>query len=69
MLGILGVGWSIWRWRTMSYEIGRFEGVLRIVFATAMVLTYLQTLQPLLLIFAAIDIIGGVLHLLTPKTT
>jgi hypothetical protein len=69
MLGILGVAWSVWRWRAMSFEIGRFEGVLRLIFVAAMLLAYARTAQPFLLVFAVIDVVGGVLHLLRPKTT
>ncbi|WNZ53912.1 hypothetical protein QT397_00645 (plasmid) [Microbulbifer sp. MKSA007] len=67
MLGVLGTGWAIWRWRNFSVSIGRYEGILRLFFAASMLWAYALSPHPLLLVFAVIDIVGGVLHLASPQ--
>lgn len=65
MLGIVGVGWSLWRLRNLSVEIGIFEGYLRAAFA--FVLLYAALLNggsALLILFGLIDTIAAPLHLL-----
>jgi hypothetical protein len=64
MLGILGVGWAIWRWKNISVEIGRYEGYLRILFSAALFWAYLLTQHPIILIFAVIELIASILHLI-----
>jgi hypothetical protein len=64
MLGILGVGWAIWRWKYVSVEIGRYEGYLRALFSAALFWAYFSTQHPIILIFAVIDLIASILHLL-----
>jgi hypothetical protein len=64
MLGILGVGWAIWRWKYVSVEIGRYEGYLRALFSVALFWAYFLTQHPIILIFAVIDLIASVLHLI-----
>lgn len=62
MLGILGTGWAIWRWRFFSVEIGRFEGGLRLLFSATLLWAFWLTSHPLLLVFAVIDLIATILH-------
>jgi len=64
MLGILGVGWAIWRWKHISVEIGRYEGYLRILFSSALFWAYYLTHHPIILIFAVVDLIASILHLI-----
>lgn len=64
MLGILGTGWAIWRWNNVSIKIGRYEGILRLLFSAAMFWAYSLTHYPIILIFAIIDFIAAVLHLI-----
>ncbi|MFK7805666.1 MAG: hypothetical protein AB8G95_28815 [Anaerolineae bacterium] len=65
MLGIVGVGWSIWRLRNISVEIGIFEGWLRAAFAFALLYASLiNGGSMLLVIFGLVDLIGAPLHLL-----
>jgi hypothetical protein len=64
MLGVLGVGWAIWRWNNISIKIGRYEGYLRILFSASMFWAYALTHYPIILIFAIIDAIAAILHLL-----
>ncbi|MEJ2424283.1 MAG: hypothetical protein P8101_07425 [Candidatus Thiodiazotropha sp.] len=64
MLGILGVGWAIWRWKYVSVEIGRYEGYLRALFSVALFWAYFSTQHPIILIFAVIDLIASILHLI-----
>ena len=64
MLGILGVGWAIWRCKNISVEIGRYEGYLRILFSAALFWAYFLTQHPIILIFAVIDLIASILHLI-----
>jgi hypothetical protein len=66
MLGVLGAGWAVWRWRNMSFSIGRYEGFLRFFFAASLVWAFVLTHHPILLMFAAIDLIGGALHIVRP---
>ncbi|WP_208990653.1 hypothetical protein [Pseudovibrio sp. Tun.PSC04-5.I4] len=66
MLGVLGTGWAIWRWRNMPFSIGRYEGILRIFFAASMLWSFSLTLHPILLLFALVDLVGGGLHLAKP---
>ncbi|MEJ2610972.1 MAG: hypothetical protein P8179_13025 [Candidatus Thiodiazotropha sp.] len=73
MLGILGAGWAIWRWKYISVEIGRYEGYLRILFSVTLFWAYFLTQHPIILIFAVIDLIASILHLIKcecsePKT-
>ncbi len=63
MLGILGVAWSIWRWRDGSVEICGFEGFVRLIFAAAMGWAAIQTGSELFAVFAIIDIVAGSLHI------
>ncbi|EEA93367.1 hypothetical protein [Pseudovibrio sp. JE062] len=67
MLGVLGTGWTIWRWRNFSVSIGRYEGILRLFFAASMLWAYALSHHPILLMFAVIDGVGGVLHLASPQ--
>jgi len=69
MLGIVGTGWAIWRWRNFSTEIAQYEGVLRLVFSGLFFSASLSLNMPLLFIFFIIDLIGGVLHLSLAKAT
>lgn len=64
MLGVLGVGWAIWRWKYISVEIGRYEGYLRALFSITMFWAYFLTQHPIILIFAVIDLISSILHLI-----
>ncbi|QBG36358.1 hypothetical protein [Litorilituus sediminis] len=69
MLGILGVGWAYWRWQhANNIHLGRFEGYLRLAFSLTLIQYSLTGAYPLLLIFAVIDAIATVLHLLPIKT-
>ena len=64
MLGIVGVGWSIWRLRNLTVELGIFEGWLRGLFAA--VLLYgglINGGSALLILFGVIDLIAAPLHL------
>ena len=65
MLGIVGVGWSIWRLRNLTVEIGIFEGWLRAGFAC--VLLYAALINggsALLILFGLVDVVAAPLHLL-----
>ena len=65
MLGIVGVGWAIWRLRNLTIELGIFEGWLRAGFALALLYAGLiNGGSGLLLIFGLIDVIAAPLHLL-----
>jgi len=63
MLGILGTAWAIWRWKNISIEIGRFEGVLRYLYSASLFWAYITIQQPIILVFAVVDVIAGMLHL------
>jgi hypothetical protein len=63
MLGLLGTAWAIWRWRNLTVAIGRYEGGLRLLFSATLFWGYFLTLHPILLLFAVIDLIAGLLHL------
>ena len=68
MLGILGVGWAYWRWKhANNIHLGRFEGYLRLAFSLTLIQYSLTGAYPLLLMFAVIDAIATVLHLLPIK--
>ncbi|WP_299425231.1 hypothetical protein [uncultured Shimia sp.] len=60
LLGVIGTGWTVWRWRNVSREIGIFEGGLRLLVAATLLGAFVQTGQPLLLMFAGIDVVFGV---------
>jgi len=65
MLGIVGVGWSIWRLRNLTVEIGIFEGWLRAAFALALLYASLiNGGSMLLVVFGIVDLIAAPLHLL-----
>lgn len=59
LLGIIATGWTIWRLKHRSIEIGRFEGCLRLCVALALLLVFTRTEQPLILIFGIIDAVFG----------
>ncbi|WP_412552102.1 hypothetical protein [Shimia sp. MIT1388] len=59
LLGVIGTGWTVWRWRNVSREIGVFEGGLRLWVAATLLWAFAQTGQPLLLVFAGIDVVFG----------
>ena len=65
MLGIVGVGWAIWRLRNLTVELGIFEGWLRAGFAMFMLYAGLiNGGRGLLIIFGLVDVISAPLHLL-----
>ncbi|MBO6899286.1 MAG: hypothetical protein JJ868_18105 [Shimia sp.] len=59
LLGVIGTGWTVWRWRNVSRELGVFEGGLRFFAASTLLWAFVQTGQPLLLVFAGIDVVSG----------
>lgn len=59
LLGVIGTGWTVWRWRNVSREIGVFEGGLRFFVVAALFWAFVQSGQPLLLVFAGIDVVFG----------
>ncbi|MCP4209737.1 MAG: hypothetical protein GY767_22210 [Shimia sp.] len=59
LLGLIGTGWTVWRWRNVSREIGVFEGGLRFFVVATLTWAFVQTGQPLLLVFAGIDVVFG----------
>jgi len=63
MLGVLGTGWAVWRWRNFSVEIAQFEGILRLVFSGVFFSASFKLNMPLLFVFCVIDFVGGILHL------
>ncbi len=59
LMGLIATGWTIWRWRNLSLEIGRFEGHLRLLVASSFGFAFVQTGHPLLIVFGTIDILLG----------
>lgn len=59
LLGVIGTGWTVWRWRNVSQELGVFEGGLRFFVAATLFWAFVQAGQPLLLVFAGIDVVSG----------
>lgn len=59
LLGVIGTGWTVWRWRNVSRELGVFEGGLRFSVAATLFWVFVQTGQPLLLVFVGIDVVSG----------
>ena len=57
LLGVIGTGWTIWRWRNMSVELGIFEGILRLVVGLVLLVAFFELQQPLLAIFSLIDLL------------
>lgn len=59
LMGLIATGWTVWRWRNLSLEIGRFEGYLRLLVASSFGFAFVQTGHPLLIVFGMIDILLG----------
>ena len=57
LLGVIGTGWTIWRWRNMSVKLGVFEGILRLFVALILLMAFFELQQPLLAVFGIIDIL------------
>ena len=64
MLGIVGVGWSVWRLRNLTVEIGIFEGWARVAFfCTMFYFAFVGGVSAIVIVFGLIDIVGAGLHL------
>ena len=63
LLGVIGTGWSIWRIKHVSIEIGLFEGGLRILVASTLIYAFFVTKEPLFALLAIIDILFSCLLL------
>lgn len=59
LMGLIGTGWALWRWRNLTLEIGRFEGYLRFLVASSFGFAFVQTGHPLLIVLGGIDILLG----------
>ncbi|MBL4630709.1 MAG: hypothetical protein JKY14_05950 [Paraglaciecola sp.] len=57
LLGVIGTGWTIWRWRNMSVKLGVFEGILRLFVALVLLMAFFELQQPLLAVFGVMDIL------------
>lgn len=57
LLGVIGTGWTVWRWMNMSRRIGLFEAALRAMVAGILLLAFKETAQPILLALAIIEIV------------
>lgn len=62
MVGLLGCGWALWRWRNSTQEMGRFTGALRLAIALVLLTTYLNTALPVLQLLALLEGLVALVH-------
>jgi hypothetical protein len=62
LVGLLGCGWALWRWRNSTQEMGRFTGALRLAIALVLLTSYLNTALPVLQLLALLEGLVALLH-------
>ena len=62
LVGLLGCGWALWRWRNATQEMGRFTGALRLAIALVLLTSYLNTALPVLQLLALLEGLVALVH-------
>jgi len=62
LVGLLGCGWALWRWRNTTQDMGRFTGALRLAIALVLLTSYLNTALPVLQLLALLEGLVALVH-------